>query len=34
LEEGSIKILYRDKLRVFYDSVADAKKNDYFDFDK
>ena len=33
LEEGSIKILFRDKIRVFYDTVGEAKNNGYHDFD-
>lgn len=31
---GSIKILFRDKIRVFYDTVKDAKKDGYHDYDK
>jgi len=34
LEKGSIQILYRDKIRVFYDTVGAAKRDDYHLFDK
>jgi hypothetical protein len=33
-EEGSIKILYREKIKVFYDSVREAEKDGYHDFSK
>ena len=33
LKEGDIKILTRDKIRVFYDSVSEARRNGYHDFD-
>ena len=31
-EVGSIKILYRDKIRVFYPTVAQAKQDGYTDY--
>lgn len=31
-EVGSIKILYRDKIRVFYPTVTQAKQDGYTDF--
>lgn len=34
LEAGSIKIVHRDRVRVFYDTVSAAKKDHYSDFDK
>ena len=34
LEEGSIKIVHRDRVRVFYDTVNQAKRDKYNDFDK
>ena len=34
LSNGSIKILYRDKIRVFYDTVSAAKKDNYKEYDK
>lgn len=34
LKDGDIKILYRDKIRVFFDTVSDAKKHEYYDFNK
>ena len=33
LEEGSIKILYRDNIKIFFKTGADAVKANYFDFD-
>ena len=32
LEEGSIKILYRDKIKVFYSKVQTAELDGYTDF--
>jgi hypothetical protein len=32
LSRGSIKILYRDKIRVFYDSVSAAREDGYYEF--
>lgn len=33
LVAGSIKIVYRDKVRVFYDTVGQAKKDSYHEYD-
>ena len=33
-EEGSIKILYRDKIKVFFKTSADAQKANYHDYEK
>lgn len=33
-EDGSIKILYRDKIRVFYGTVAQAQKDNYHEYDQ
>jgi hypothetical protein len=32
LEEGNIKILYRDRIKVFYSKVKDAEFDGYTDF--
>jgi hypothetical protein len=32
LSKGSIKILYRDKIKVFYPTVTAAKKDGYTDY--
>jgi len=33
MAKGSIKIIYRDKVRVFYHSVKEAKLDNYHDYD-
>ena len=33
-QEGDIKILYRDRLKVFFKSAAEAKEAGYTDFDE
>ena len=33
-EEASIKIIYRDRIRVFYDTVQQAKQDGYTDFNE
>ena len=34
LVDGNIKILYRDRIKVFYDSVKEAHKDDYLGYEK
>jgi hypothetical protein len=33
-KNGSIQILYRDKIKVFYNSVAEAKDDNYKELDE